>query len=119
MKKRLYTYKGIVKSTYDGDTTRLSISFGMDTWLKNQSFRLYGIDAPELRGETKKAGKASRDFLRQILFPGREIIIETIKDKKGKYGRYIAKIWFENTEEEWVCVNDLLVSEGHAIYRKY
>jgi micrococcal nuclease len=40
--------------------------------------------------------------------------VETIKDRKGKYGRFIAEIWLDGEN-----VNDRLVAEGHAVYREY
>ncbi|HFD87662.1 MAG TPA: hypothetical protein ENJ35_08300, partial [Gammaproteobacteria bacterium] len=38
----------------------------------------------------------------------------TIKDKKGKYGRYIAEILLDG-----ININDALVSNGYAQYRDY
>jgi len=49
LENSLYHYRAVYRSNYDGDTLKLDISIGMGEWLHNQSFRLYGIDTPELR----------------------------------------------------------------------
>ena len=41
-----------------------------------------------------------------------------MKDKKGKYGRYIVEIQVE-IDGNMINVSDLMVSEGHAIYKEY
>jgi micrococcal nuclease len=113
----LYYYKAHVISVYDGDTCTVSVDLGFNFEFKGQKLRLDGIDAPELRGDTLEAGRASRDYLRDLILD-KDIYLETIKDSKGKYGRYLAKIWIE-VDGELLCANDMLVSSGHAIYREY
>ena len=57
--------------------------------------RLAGVNTPELRGGTKGSkAKAieARDFVEEALCNSHEVIIYTEKDKKGKYGRYIAYV---------------------------
>ncbi|MFQ5584401.1 MAG: thermonuclease family protein [Calditrichia bacterium] len=117
MELSLYRYKANVVSVYDGDTVRVDIDLGLKTWVKNESIRLARINAPELRGDERPEGILSRDFLREQIL-GKEIILETIKDSKGKYGRYIGEIWLE-TNGEWKNINDLLVSSGYAQYAEY
>jgi micrococcal nuclease len=46
-------------------------------------------------------------------------LIETLKDKKGKYGRYLAEIWLEEKPGKFININDLIVKEGFAVYKKY
>jgi micrococcal nuclease len=104
----LYYYKANVIKVYDGDTITVDIDLGIGIWLRKQSIRLYGIDAPEVRGSEKIEGKKSRDWLREKIL-GKEIILKTIKDKTGKYGRLLGEIWFENEN-----INDLLVEAGMA-----
>ena len=57
--------------------------------IRNEKLRLVRINAPEMTGPDKALGMASRDFLRGLI-DRREIIIETVKDQRGKYGRYLA-----------------------------
>ena len=114
----LYHYKAIVRSVYDGDTITVDIDLGMHSWIHEEKLRLYRINAPELTGTTKVAGRAARDFLRGLV-DGKEIFVETIKDQREKYGRYLAEVWLQNTDGLWLYVNDLLVQMGHARYAEY
>lgn len=113
MDSQLYFYKANLLSVYDGDTCRVDIDLGMHIWNKNERIRLARIDAPELRGETLASGRAARDFLGQLLV-NRPLIIETIKDTKEKYGRYLAEIWFQDDAGTWQNANNLMVQTGHA-----
>jgi len=88
----LYHYTAQVLSVYDGDTCRVDIDLGLGIWLRNEKLRLVRINAPEMTGSDKALGLASRDFLRGLI-DGRKILIETLKDRRGKYGRYLAEIW--------------------------
>lgn len=117
MIKNLYNYKAKILSVYDGDTVRANVDLGMKTAIFNEKCRLARINAPEMRGQDKAKGKLSRDFLRNKIL-NKNVILETKKDKKGKYGRYIVEIWIEE-ENEFINVNDLLVSEGFAEYKEY
>lgn len=112
----LYFYKGVITGVYDGDTVTASFDLGMRIKRDGLKLRLYGIDAPELRGNTLDKARKSRDFLRSTVL-NRSVLIQTIRDKKGKYGRYLANIWIESSDGSWCSVNNLMVSEGHAIHR--
>ncbi len=118
MKIPLYHYKAVVTSVYDGDTCTVDIDLGLHTWVKSEKLRLNRINAPEMRGAEKEKGKLSRDFLREKIL-NKEIKLETIKDKKGKYGRYLAEIWLQKSGETYENINDLLVKKGFAVYHKY
>ena len=118
MKLPLYHYKAIVTSVYDGDTCTVDIDLGLHTWLKGEKLRLNRINAPEMRGTEKAKGKLSRDYLRSKILK-KEIILETIKDKKGKYGRYLAEVWLQKNGKNYENINDLLVKKGYAEYHKY
>ena len=113
----LFHYTAQVQSVYDGDTCRVDIDLGLGIWIRNEKLRLLRINAPEMTGPDKALGMASRDFLRGLI-DGREIIIETMKDRRGKYGRYLAEIWIEQ-DGLWNNVNDALVAAGHAVYQEY
>ncbi len=113
----LFHYTAFVQSVYDGDTCRVDIDLGMGIWIRNEKLRLVRINAPEMTGPDKVLGMASRDFLRELI-DGKEIIIETLKDQRGKYGRYLAEIWIQQGEC-WVNVNDALVAADHAVYQDY
>tara|TARA_Y100000034_G_scaffold134579_1_gene203395 strand:- start:1108 stop:1449 length:342 start_codon:yes stop_codon:yes gene_type:complete len=108
----LYFYRAKITKVYDGDTCTALVDLGFGTQ-QTMKLRLADINAPEIRGEERPKGLESRDFLRNLILD-KEVIIETKRDKKGKYGRYIAKIWIEDK-----CVNDLLVESSHAVYHQY
>jgi micrococcal nuclease len=115
----LYHYRAIHRRTIDGDSLILDISLGMGVWLHNQSVRLYGIDTPELRSrdraEKERAIKA-RDFVRELLFVDDELIIQTHKDKTGKFGRLLVTVFVIDSGEN---LNKLLVEQGLAKQANY
>lgn len=118
MANQLYFYKAVITSVYDGDTCTVDIDLGLSTWIRGEKVRLYRINAPELRGAEREAGLLARDFLRGQI-EGKKVLIQTIKDRKEKFGRYLAEIWLEADDGSRVNINDLLVQQGHAIYQEY
>ncbi len=113
MADTLYFYKAYVEKVYDGDTITCTIDFGFNLSMKKQKIRLYGINTPELRGAERAAGLVARDQLRdQILH--KNVLIKTFKDKKGKYGRYLATIFLDS-----VNINEWLVQNGYAVVSNY
>jgi micrococcal nuclease len=108
-----YRYKGLVNFVSDGDTLNLDIDLGFGVWLRNQKIRLHGINAPELKGLTKEVALKAKSRLTELVL-GKEIIIETLQDKKEKYGRWLGKIFVQD-----LLINKVLVSEGLAVpYRE-
>jgi len=105
----MYTYNAYVTEVYDGDTITVDIDLGFGIKITNQKIRLFGINAPELKGKTKSEGIKSRDKLTELIL-NKQVKIETVKDKKEKYGRLLGKIWIEDT-----MVNDVLLKEGFAV----
>ncbi len=118
MDQPLYHYKAVIKSVYDGDTCKADIDLGLHVWITGETLRLYGINAPEVRGEERPQGIVSRDYLRALILD-REILVETIRDSKGKYGRYLARLWLDDDEEGLVDVNQRMVDSGHAVEQDY
>ncbi|MGD8567519.1 MAG: thermonuclease family protein [Gammaproteobacteria bacterium] len=118
VRSHLYYYRALVSYVYDGDTCTVDIDLGLHAWVHDEKIRLARINTPELRGDEREQGIVARDFLRQQI-EGKEIFIQTQKDDKGKYGRYIGEIWLETLPGEWVNVNDMLVEKGYAQYVTY
>lgn len=92
----MYTYRGEVKAVVDADTVDvlIDLGFGVHTM---QRLRLYGIDAPEMRTE---AGKIAREYVKSVLLGGdafKYVYVRTIKDKKDKYGRKLAVLYFDES----------------------
>ena len=112
MIKNLYHYNAHVTKVYDGDTITVDIYLGLGICKKKERIRLFGINTPEIRGgtdETKAQGIAARDALR-VWILNKQIVLKTIKDKTGKYGRLLGVIYFNDTN-----INDLLIKEGYAV----
>ena len=107
-----YKIKEILK-IYDGDTITVVLDLGFGVH-KTEKLRLALIDAPEIRGESRPDGLKSRDWLRERLYTAveknQDIIVRTIRDRKGKYGRYIAKIYIDD-----VSINTQMLNEGFAV----
>ena len=106
---RDYVYDVDVISVYDGDTLNVDIDLGFSIWIKDKSLRLYGIDAPEVRGQTRERGLVVRDWLRERIEQGQTILIESISDQPDKYGRYLAILYIDG-----VNINQLMIDEGLA-----
>jgi endonuclease YncB( thermonuclease family) len=118
MEEVLYHYNATVTDVYDGDTCTVDIDLGLHTWLKGEKIRLYRINAPELKGKEREKGLLSRDFLRGLIL-NKKVIIQTVKDKKGKYGRYLGEIWYLKNGNKYSNINDLLVKKRFAVYHDY
>ena len=120
----IYIYKAELVRVVDGDTVDLISDLGFDTF-KRERFRLYGIDAPELRTE---AGKEAKAWLEDALMPLEAIYIQTIqlktKAKRDKYGRFLAVLYDDlgdidangpmKTPVSPASINAKMITEGHA-----
>ncbi len=118
MKINLYQYKAFVTKVYDGDTITVEIDLGFKTLVKGEKVRLNRINAPEVRGDSREEGLKSRDYLRELIL-NNEIILETVKDKKGKYGRYLGEVFLKQENGEWLNINNDLVDKGFAEFKEY
>jgi micrococcal nuclease len=125
----IYIYKAELIRVVDGDTVDLVIDLGFDTFRKEErGFRLYGIDAPEIR---TAEGKDAKKWLWDALQPLEVIYAQTIqlstKAKRDKYGRYLAIIYDEKPESPReiangqkilevapTSINAKMITEGHA-----
>lgn len=105
-----YYYKATPIRVIDGDTVEMQIDLGFNLAL-TEKFRLIGINAPEMKNETLEAAKASRDFLKQLLFNAhaQKKQISLKSTKHGKY-RWLAEIWIESRD-----VAEIMVESGHAV----
>ncbi len=102
----LFRYSGFVRSVYDGDTVRIDLDLGFGIKWENQSVRLFGLNAPEVRGAERPKGLKSRDWLRaQIL--DRDVVVRTFLDKRGKYGRTLGVVYIPSEDGSgWRCINE-------------
>lgn len=84
-----YKYEHVeVLRIIDGDTVELRIDLGNRCWWQ-ESFRLYGIDTPEIHGQTKDSGLAAQARLGKLLANG-VLVAETLRP--DKYGRTLVKL---------------------------
>lgn len=110
--KPTFRYKAKVLDVYDGDSITILLDAGFKIFIK-EKLRLFGINAPEIRGKERKQGLVSRDWIRDKIL-GKEIIVETFKNDKrkyGKYGRFLALIFLPDEEES---INRQMVNLGLA-----
>ena len=106
MKKR-YIYENVeVINIVDGDTLDVNIDLGFDIW-KKARLRLYGINAPETKGDTAEAGKASTDYLTSLIPVGTFVKIECLG--QDKYGRWLAIL-----HKDDIILNEHLIENGYA-----
>lgn len=121
----LYRYRATYVKNYDGDTVDVNIDLGLGVWKMNERLRLYGIDTPEMRGgteETRRQARAAKNYVSKALASAMDILIETHKDKSGKYGRLLAIIWYvppDTTDGTFINLNEALVNEGLADRASY
>ena len=113
----MYEYNAEIVKIYDGDTIRVNIDLGFGLSINNTAIRLKGINTPEIRGEEKAQGYASRDRLAAILTSADfKCKIKTTKGKeRGKYGRILGEIYVGSDEKGWSNVNQQLLEEGYAV----
>ena len=122
----LYFYKLQNIRVVDGDTIDATIDLGFNIYTK-QRIRLNRINAPETRLQKKiknledrihekNLGLKAKAFLKNICRDN-EIYLHSVGS--GKYGRVLGELFFNKPNEtglfeEYTCINDLLVSDGHA-----
>lgn len=109
----LYHYKAVCTEVYDGDTITVDIDLGFGNWMHNQKLRLFGINAPEMRGLERDVGIKSRDWLRETIL-NKNVEIETIKDSKEKYGRWLVIVFMLQPNGVTLNINKTLLSLGLA-----
>lgn len=113
-----YRYENVeVLSIYDADTLTVKVNVGFYISYET-ALRLARINAWEVRGEERSKGELARDYLQGLVnsaqHKGDKIEIETFRDEREKFGRYLAELWIGNEN-----INDLLVKKGHARYQEY
>lgn len=107
----MYTYKAAVTRVVDGDTVIVDIDLGFGVWLRDQSVRLAKINTPEIKGSTRAAGLAAKDFLSKLIL-NKWVEIRTEKGQE-KYGRWLGTIMIEE-DKSLIDINHKMVVEGYA-----
>jgi micrococcal nuclease len=103
-----YRYLARVLRVIDADTLYVDLDLGCDIHAR-MTLRRARINAPEMSTD---AGKSATEYVRALLPPGTVVVVETIKDKREKYGRYLAVI---HHSADGPPLNTVLVDLGYAV----
>lgn len=114
-RRRLYTYRAVVREVIDGDTLWAEIDCGFGVWTR-QKLRLRGIDVPE---RSTAGGWQAQSFVRETL---RQVDFALVTiSRPDKYDRYLADLFYLPGEVdpgrvavEGRCLNQELLSRGLA-----
>tara|TARA_R100000329_G_scaffold16600_2_gene16881 strand:+ start:596 stop:1015 length:420 start_codon:yes stop_codon:yes gene_type:complete len=90
----MYEYCCQVTRVVDGDTVDANIDLGFDISYFSR-IRLFGIDTPESRTRNKDEklrGLLAKEYIVNALANGKEIVVKTALEKKGKYGRVLGSL---------------------------
>jgi len=118
IKMEKYNYRAKLVKVVDGDTIDALIDVGFDIWFKKR-IRYKGIDTWESRTrdlDEKKKGLAAKarnkELLESVSKKSGYFIIKSYGT--GKYGRVLADIYIQDSDDNHIWVNKQLITEGHA-----
>ena len=97
-----YHYRCRLLDVIDGDTVELAVELGFHARLTVR-VRLDGIDTPELRGKTAYERRMAQDAQALVAqwceARADRIILRTVKDDRDKFGRLLATLIDQDTDE--------------------
>jgi len=110
MSNNFYKYSAEVTRVVDGDTYDFDVDLGFYT-SKRIRVRMLEVDTHETYGVTKdsdeyKKGMEEKKFVEEWFNDQKSVYIETEEDEKGKYGRWLAKVYGDSD-----CLNEELKKE--------
>ena len=109
------TFRVAITRVSDGDTVRGRVVGAQGN--REVKIRLYGIDAPETKGQHWEAqpwSRKSADYLRSILPPGKVCTAKVLD--VDRYGREVALLSLEGVG----LIQDAILNEGLAwVYEQY
>jgi micrococcal nuclease len=130
-----YTYDAKVIHVIDGDTIRCQADLGFGITCDTQNIRLARINAAEMKGTDAPKGAKAKEALTELLL-NKDVIIQTKKNHKDRYGRYICEVWLKDDvkkdvkkdvkiveanavnaidpKDNWININDWLLEKGYA-----
>lgn len=101
---------------HDGDTFTALVDVGYDNFRKVK-FRFKGINTAELNSKSKglrlELAKKAKEYVTNIL-KNKKIRVHSERFEDGGFGRYLATIYYQNDEGEWVNLNQELIDKGLA-----
>lgn len=108
-----YVYSAHIIEVLDGDTVRADVKLGF-FFRAEMTFRLFGMNAPEIRGPEKQDGLRSKAALSDLILD-KDVIVKSYKDKPDKYGgRWVAEIFLTEAEGD-PSVNQWMIANGYAV----
>lgn len=114
-----WRYKAEVTNIVDGDTIDVRVDLGFRTE-KEIRIRLYGVDTAETYGVEKeskeyKLGKEHERFVRDWIESADDLVLETIDDEKGKFGRYLATLYNDSGKS----LTDAMIESYPSVEQSY
>jgi endonuclease YncB( thermonuclease family) len=97
---------GKVVKVYDGDTIHVAALYNNQVY--RFMIRMYGYDAPEVKGVTKNDGLQAKEVLENRIL--NKIVSVHVHREKEKYGRLLATISDNNGE-----INQWMIREGYGV----
>ncbi len=115
----MHTYKCTILRIVDGDTVDVDIDLGFGVWMRKERIRILGIDTPESRTRDdveKVYGLLAKEFVKSHLPIGSVQILQTEKDKTGKFGRILGKfLVYDKREDRQMPLGDIMIREHLAV----
>lgn len=110
----MYQYVSKLNRVVDGDTVDLDVDLGFMVSILVR-FRLEGINAPEMTGDQRDAGKLSKQHLIDLLTDADQGIIRVDSQGKDKYGRWVARLSCVSAKTgNIVDISKQMVDDGFA-----
>jgi micrococcal nuclease len=106
----MYEYQAHLVHVVDGDTIHAEVDLGCDVHIY-LTLRFAGLNAPE---KNTPEGVAAIEFLNRWFeehCPQETFTLHTVKDRREKYGRYLATI----VAPDGAVVNKDLLDSGNAV----
>lgn len=103
---RDYVYDATIVKIEDGDTVYVKLDLGCDSKIEPMKIRMNGINS---KGKTTASGKIAVAYLQELFPVGSSVRIETLKDKKEKYGRYLGILHHPSLTQS---VNAEMITKG-------
>jgi len=108
---KAYSYSAVVTDIYDGDTFTLEFDLGFGLHFEDV-IRLARVDTPELRGKERPEGVKVRDKVAELIL-NKPVVAVTDQDDRGKYGRLIAEIYYQENGF-WINLSQYLLENNLA-----
>lgn len=110
----VYIYHAKVTKVLEGDLVDMDIDLGFYILIKAQRIKLIGIDAPAPAGDSKAAGDAATEHLRNLI-EGKSVIVQTFlgedaADRTQSFSNWLGRIYLDGKD-----VNQEMIASGNAV----